>query len=131
MILYRPVGLGELRLIARSGFREFPPRLPDQPIFYPVLTHEYARCVARDWNIGDAQSGYSGFVTQFEIDAETARRYPVQIAGGRSHEELWVPAEELASFNQHIVGQIRVIEAFTGPRFEGQLDPATLLPINL
>lgn len=38
MILYRPVGVAELRLIARSGFREFPPRLPEQPIFYPVLT---------------------------------------------------------------------------------------------
>jgi hypothetical protein len=28
VILYRPVGLDELRLVARSGFREFPPRLP-------------------------------------------------------------------------------------------------------
>lgn len=43
MILYRPVGLHELKLIAASGWREFPPRLHWQPIFYPVLTHEYAR----------------------------------------------------------------------------------------
>jgi hypothetical protein len=131
LTLYRPIGLGELRLIARSGFREFPPRLPDQPIFYPVLTHEYARRIARDWNLGDAQSGYCGFVTRFEIDEETAAKYPVQVAGGRSHEELWVPAEELAVFNQHIVGEIQVIEAFTGPRFEGQLDPVTHLPLDL
>lgn len=35
VILYRPVGVGELRLIARAKFRVFPPRLPDQPIFIP------------------------------------------------------------------------------------------------
>ena len=40
--LYRPVGPKELELIAASGYREFPPRLPDQPIFYPVLNEEYA-----------------------------------------------------------------------------------------
>ena len=81
MILYRPVDVGELRLLAQSGFRAFPPRLPDQPIFYPVLTLEYARRIARDWNTPDAQSGYAGFVTRFEIDDITAQRYPVQIAG--------------------------------------------------
>jgi len=131
MILYRPVGVGELRLIGESGFRKFPPRLPDQPIFYPVLTLEYARRIARDWNTVDAQSGFAGFVTQFEIDRETAERYPVQIAGGRSHEELWVPAEELSEFNTHIVGTIAVVEAFTGERFTGQLHPETLLPVGL
>lgn len=36
-ILYRPVGAKELDLIAASGYREFPPRLPEQPIFYPVI----------------------------------------------------------------------------------------------
>ena len=35
--LYRPVGQEELNLIQSSGYREFPPRLPHQPIFYPVL----------------------------------------------------------------------------------------------
>lgn len=40
--LYRPVGQGELDLIAASGFKSFPPRLPEQTIFYPVLTKEYA-----------------------------------------------------------------------------------------
>jgi hypothetical protein len=130
MILYRPVGIGELRLIAQSGFRAFPPRLPDQPIFYPVLTLEYARKIARDWNTVDAQSGYVGFVTRFEIDERTAARYPVQIAGGRSHEELWVPASELEEFNEHLLGIITVIEAFTGPKFNGTLDPSTHLPVG-
>jgi len=131
MILFRPVGVGELRLVARSGFREFPPRLPDQPIFYPVLTLEYARRIAREWNTVDHQSGYAGFVTRFEIDAAIAQRYPVQRAGGRSHEELWVPADELSAFNASIVGTITVVEAFTGARFAGALDPATLLPVDL
>jgi hypothetical protein len=47
----RPVGPEELRLIAASGYREFPPRLPEQPIFYPVMNEEYATQIARDWNV--------------------------------------------------------------------------------
>lgn len=35
-ILFRPVGPRELALIASSGYQAFPPRLPEQPIFYPV-----------------------------------------------------------------------------------------------
>jgi hypothetical protein len=41
-ILWRPVGPAELRLIEQSGMKAFPPRLPDQPIFYPVTTEDYA-----------------------------------------------------------------------------------------
>ena len=55
-VLFRPVGENELRLIAESGFRSFPPRLPGQPIFYPVLNEEYATQIARDWNAKNSQS---------------------------------------------------------------------------
>src|SRR5688572_4976670 len=110
MLLFRPIGELELRLIAASGFRKFPPRLAHQPIFYPVLERDYAVKIARDWNTTDEHSGYAGWVTEFEIDDEFARRYPVQLAGGRQHRELWVPAEELEEFNQHLVGGIRVID---------------------
>ncbi|WP_437614346.1 ADP-ribosylation/crystallin J1 [Sorangium sp. So ce834] len=130
MILYRPVGLAELRLIAESGFRAFPPRLSHQPIFYPVLTAEYARKIARDWNTTDETSGFAGWVTRFVVEDDFARRYPVQIAGGRSHEELWVPAEELEEFNRHIVGTIEVTEVYCGPKFQRDIDPATRLPLD-
>ena len=109
LTLYRPVGPSELALIEASGWRAFPPRLPDQPIFYPVLNEGYAVQIARDWNV--PASG-SGFVTRFEVDADYAARYPRQVVGGREHEELWVPAEELAEFNAHIVGLIEVTQRF-------------------
>ncbi len=48
--LFRPVGQNELNLIKESGYKAFPPRLPEQPIFYPVLNEEYATQIARDWN---------------------------------------------------------------------------------
>jgi len=131
LVLYRPVGLKELRLIAESGFRAFPPRLAHQPLFYPVLTVEYARQIARDWNTKDAASGFAGFVTRFELAGEFARRYPVQTAGGRAHQELWVPAEELEEFNKHIVGGIQVIEAYPGSGFVGTIDPKTNIPVDL
>jgi hypothetical protein len=69
-ILFRPVGQAELDLIIATGWRAFPPRLPHQPIFYPVLTEDYAIKIARDWNTRDAASGYAGFVTSFSVRAD-------------------------------------------------------------
>lgn len=131
MLLYRPVGLKELKLIAALGFHGFPPRLSGQPIFYPVLTHDYAVSIARDWNTKDTASGFAGFVTEFEVEDAYASQFPVQQVGAASHRELWIPAEELAEFNRHLTCQIRVIESFYGGRFEGEVDPSTGLPISL
>jgi hypothetical protein len=107
--LYRPVGPEELELIRQSGFRRFPPRLPDQPIFYPVIQEEYAVQIARDWNV--PASG-SGFVTRFEVDGDYLARYSVHEAGGRERTEYWIPAEELEELNDHIVGTIEVVATF-------------------
>lgn len=107
--LYRPVGEKELKLIERSRWTAFPPRLPEQPIFYPVLNEEYARTIARDWNV---KASGSGFVTRFSINSEYIKKYPVRTVGGSIHQELWIPAEELAEFNQNIVGKIEVIAKF-------------------
>jgi hypothetical protein len=110
-ILYRPVGPKELKLIEASGWKAFPPRLQDQPIFYPVTNEDYAIQIARDWNV--PASG-SGFVTRFEVEAEYLSRFGEQVVGGTVHRELWVPAEELEEFNRHIVGLIEVTQRFGG-----------------
>src|SRR3954453_638866 len=109
LILWRPVGPKELELIQQTGMRAFPPRLPDQPIFYPVLDEDYAIKIARDWNVPASGAGY---VTRFRIETEYVIRYPVRQAGGRTIVELWVPAEDLAEFNRHIVGPIEVVHTF-------------------
>jgi len=109
VILYRPVGPKELALIAAGEWRAFPPRLPEQPIFYPVTNLEYAIQIARDWNVPASGSGY---VTQFVIPAEFADRYPVQTVGGAVHKELWVPAEELDEFNAALLGPIELVASF-------------------
>ncbi len=107
--LFRPTGLEELKKIEKSGFTAWPPRLPDQPIFYPVLNQVYAEQIAREWNI--TASG-SGFVTRFRVKRSFLRSYPRQIVGGREHEELWIPAEDLTELNDNIVGKIEVIKRF-------------------
>lgn len=107
--LYRPVGPKELELIAASGWRQFPPRLPGQPIFYPVTNRAYAAQIARDWNV--KHSG-AGFVTRFQIDADYLCRYREQKVGGAIHTEYWIPAENLDEFNQRIVGRIEVIAEY-------------------
>jgi hypothetical protein len=108
-ILYRPVGPKELALVVASGYREFPPRLPDQPIFYPVLNEEYARQIARDWNVPASGAGY---VIRFAVKKTFAERYPIRTVGASVHQELWVPAEELADLNRNIVGQLEVVAEF-------------------
>ena len=66
MFLYRPVGTKELLLIKASGSRRFPPRLPEQPIFYPVLNEEYAAEIASNWNV-KFNDDHKGYVTKFEV----------------------------------------------------------------
>ncbi len=112
MILFRPVGQAELDLIADSGYFSFPPRLPEQPIFYPVLNEKYASEIAERWNTMDKFSGYRGYVTKFEIDDDFIKHYAVQTVGAGYHQELWIPAEDLADLNAHIIGQIEVIKSF-------------------
>jgi hypothetical protein len=117
--LYRPVGKKELELIAKSDFTAYPPRLDWQPIFYPVMNFDYAAQIAKEWNMNDEFSGYCGFVTAFDIDAEYVSKYEVQNVGSFEHNELWVPSEDLAAFNQHIVGKIEVQAAFYGEKYQG------------
>ena len=107
--LWRPVGPKELELIRQTGMRAFPPRLPEQPIFYPVRTEEYAVKIARDWNV--AASGI-GFVTRFQVKRSFIDRFEVKEAGGRSHLEYWIPADDLEAFNEAIVGLIEVVSSF-------------------
>ncbi|MCH2235597.1 MAG: hypothetical protein MK078_15255 [Crocinitomicaceae bacterium] len=40
--LFRPIGIGEYKLIRESDYKAFPPRLEWQPIFYPVTNQAYA-----------------------------------------------------------------------------------------
>ncbi|QND51734.1 ADP-ribosylation/crystallin J1 [Phyllobacterium sp. 628] len=109
LILWRPVGPLELELIKQAGMRSFPPRLPDQPIFYPVLSEDYAVKIARDWNV--PASG-AGFVTRFQVRKDYLEQYAVQEAGGKAHLEYWIPAEDLPRFNEAIVGEIEVTAEF-------------------
>jgi hypothetical protein len=109
--LYRPVGTKELALIEASGFKAFPPRLPDQPIFYPVTNEDYAVQIARDWNC-KFNEDKKGYVTRFFLDGGYLARFDRKIVGGKMHEELWVPAEQLEEFNSNIVGEIEVTRCF-------------------
>lgn len=117
MILYRPVGLEELGLIFDSDLRSFPPRLPEQPIFYPVTNRGYAEQIASEWNT--KSNSFAGYVTKFSVDDEFVARYDRRVVGASEHEELWVPAEELEDFNSHLTTPISVISAFFGPNFSG------------
>lgn len=97
--LFRPVGPKELELIRASGYRAFPPRLPEQPIFYPVLTRECAVKIARDWNV---RAGSARFPRA--IEGAEYRRSAVSgiLDSGRKPRGV----------QREYVGLIEVIEAF-------------------
>jgi hypothetical protein len=110
--LWRPTGQAELDLVAASGWRRWPPRLPDQPIFYPVRNRWYATKIAREWNVPAEGVGY---VTRFAVDRAFLDRYEVHQAGGRDVLEHWIPAADLPALNAHIVGAIVEEAAYRGP----------------
>jgi hypothetical protein len=110
--LYRPVGQAEFELVRASGFRSFPPRLPHQPIFYPVLSEKYATQIARDWNLRDETSGFVGYVLRFSVRTEFLNHYEVHVVGSSDHREYWIPAEDLQKLNESILGPIEVISEF-------------------
>jgi len=107
--LYRPVNDVELDLIKNLEFKAFPPRLPEQPIFYPVTNEEYAIQITKEWNVPAYGVGY---VTRFEVNSQYLTKFKVENVGGKMHEELWVPAEDLEEFNNNIEGLIEVVSEF-------------------
>lgn len=107
--LYRPVGQAELDLIEASGFRAFPPRLPEQPIFYPVTNERYAIEITSRWNVAE---GGVGHVTRFRVRKAFMDRYELECVGASHHTEWWVPAEDLVALNENIVGEIEVTRSF-------------------
>jgi hypothetical protein len=115
--LYRPIGPKELELVRDSRWRRWPPRLPEQPIFYPVTNEEYATEIAAKWNV--SESG-SGFVTRFRVRSAFMSRYAVHCVGAAHHTEWWIPAEDLEELNDNIVGTIEVIASFGEAAGEGK-----------
>lgn len=111
-ILYRPVGELELIKIKENNLKAFPPRLLGQPIFYPVLSYEYAAKIAKDWNTKDKRSGFTGYVTRFRIKSNYLEKYEIKTVGGNKYQEYWIPAEDLDEFNANIVGEIEIIKKF-------------------
>ena len=111
-LLYRPVGQKELELIRAAAFRAFPPRLPEQPIFYPVLNQEYATRIAREWNTKDEGSGFAGFVLRFRVRSKFLADYEIHVVGSAEHREYWIPAQDLPTFNANIVGNIEIVSEF-------------------
>ena len=111
--LFRPVGQQELDLIKEGHYVAFPPRLPEQPFFYPVVSEEYAVQIARDWNAkyNDPKCGY---VTRFRVRTGFIDRYEPKTVGAEIHQEYWIPAEALEELNENIVGEIEVIAEFRG-----------------
>lgn len=119
MILWRPVGMRELALIFEAGMEAFPPRLPEQPIFYPVLVEAYADQIASTWNT--AEEPYAGYVVVMEIPDAYGSRFASRTVGASMHRELWVPAEDLPEFNRQLTKPLSVRRAFFGRRFRGHV----------
>ncbi|MFR6100461.1 hypothetical protein [Longibaculum muris] len=120
MKLYRPVGLYEMKKILETDCKAFPPRRKQQPYFYPVLNKSYAKEIAF-WNVKDKDSGYVGFITEFDVEDSYIEKYDVHCVGNETHLELWIPAEELHNFNKNIINQIKIVDVYYGDDYKGLL----------
>jgi hypothetical protein len=110
VVMFRPAGPGEIELVAASGYKIWPPRLPQQPIFYPVTNEEYAREITMQW---DVKESYVGYVTKFHVRKSFIARYAIHQVGGANHTEWWIPDEDLDELNDNIIGQIEIVGEYT------------------
>lgn len=108
--LYRPVGPIELELIEKLDWKRFPPRLEEQPFFYPVTNIEYAKEISF-WNKNNYGIGY---ILEFKILETYILKYKIRCVGIPGlHEEYWIPANELEDFNDNIIDDIKIIDYIT------------------
>lgn len=108
-VLYRPVNEAELELVRKALFKGFPPRLPEQPFFYPVTNEQYAAQITKEWNVPAYGKGY---VLKFEVNSEYLSQFDVQCVGGDEHTEYWIPSERMEEFNGQIIGQIEIVNVY-------------------
>ncbi len=108
VVCFRPVGPAEFALLQANGFTRWPPRLPDQPIFYPVTNERYAIELTQ-WNVADYGMGY---VTRFNVQRSFMDPYAVECVGAAHQTEWWIPAEDLEAMNDHIAGPIEIVGTF-------------------
>ncbi|MGA9378201.1 MAG: hypothetical protein WBV73_05480 [Phormidium sp.] len=130
MLAYHPVGFKELGLISSANFEAFPFPFPSQPIINLILDLEYAKKIARDWNT-KSNGCASSFVTQFEVNDSYVKKFSMQPVGNKNLPDLSITAEELTELNRHITGEIKVVDAYYGDDFCGEIDPKTNLPKSL
>ena len=104
--MFRPIRPEELQLVIDSGYKAWPPRLPEQPIFCPVTNEEYEKEITARWNVQDCGIGY---VTRFYVRTSFMDNYKIEQVGAAHHTEWWIPVEHLDELNQNIVGPIEVI----------------------
>ena len=110
VIMFRPAGPKEIELVAASGYKRWPPRLPEQPIFYPVTNEEYAKEIAMKWNVKESRIG---FVTKFHVRKSFVDKYKIQKVGGANHTEWWIPDNDLEALNDNIIGLIEIVGEYT------------------
>jgi hypothetical protein len=61
------------------------------------------------------QATGAGFVTKFAVQSDYLSQFSVQQVEAALHTEYWIPAEDLHTFNENIVGEIQVIREFRQP----------------
>ena len=106
--VFRPIGPGELAKLNELKFAKWPPRLTDQPIFYPVTNEKYATEITA-WNVKQFGIGY---VTKFKIKKDFLKNYEIKVVGATYQTEWWIPSQNLEELNENIIGRIEVISEF-------------------
>lgn len=110
--LYKSLSPVELAGVINNGWQSFAPLPIEQTIFAPKINLEHAQMLARQL---EACLHTVGYVVCFTIEADFLQRFQCQTIAYEEQREYRIPAEELALFNQHLIGRIQPLTAFVNP----------------
>lgn len=108
--LYKSLSPVQLATVINTDWRSFPTSLPDQKNFSPKLNKSYAEMLARQM---EAAYHTAGYVVAFQLQKSFIDQFELQTISYQEHYEYRIPVNQLEQLNRALIGQIKLVSAFS------------------
>lgn len=109
--LWHPVNPSELRLIEESNWSLLPTGIENRPVFYPNVELVDKIRQTTLWAPRHQDDGYEGHIIELDVFVPFFNQYD-RNDGTVNQKEIWVPAQDLALFNDRIRRPLRLAQSF-------------------